>query len=577
MTDPAIKTSQHPHQVSTYLAHRDDPYYALWWEMGLGKTKEFLDVASHLFLGGKIDGLLIVAPNAVAPNWLGQECPPHLAAPYIGMHYRTKKSASERSRLKALMFLNADQAEWKGRLRVLTMSYNSLLTDRGYEMAKRFVSVYRTMIVADESTAIKNNQTKTAKRAKEIRALCHYAWIGTGTPVADKPFDAHSQIEFLNPNYWVNHGLRSKEAFKQEFGRFILKHVGGGKKVAALDPDEPYRRLDYLQKLLEPVSSRLLKEDSSVRLPPKMYTTRSFRMHPAQVAAYEELREEYTTLLDTGEVVDAPLAITRLIRLQQITSGFVTAESYLDEEGEEVDPPPSPGQLILDDPEAPNEIRVDEESRKEAAYEWFMRQDFTKANVAQVSLPFRADEMPVPKPLTIVRSIVDVVPPEENPRLALLLELLEEAHHKVIVWCKFRHDVDTVCKVLGDACVRYDGKVKQAQRAVNLALFREAGGPRIFVANPEAISMGVTLVIAKTVIYYSNTQKPEKRLQSEDRSHRIGQDVSVQIIDIVAEGTIDLILLEAHLKKFRIAAMVTADRYREWINLSPRKVEDDDD
>lgn len=562
--DPAIKTDQHDHQRDIYMEHRDDLYYALWWEMGLGKTKEFLDVASHLQLEGKIDALLIFAPNAVAPNWLSQEIPPHLAVPYVGMHYRTKKSGGEKNRLKMLYML--DPSEWRGKLRILTMSYDSLRTDRGFEFARKFVAMYRTMIVADESTAMKNGKTVTAKKAKEIRAFCHYAWIGTGTPVAQSPFDCHSQVEFLDPTFWKNHGLMSLQAFKQEFGIFVLKHVGGGKKVSSLSE---YKRLDYLQKILAPISSRLLKEDSTVKLPPKIYTTREFTLSEAQVLAYESLRDEFTALLDSGEIVEAPLAITRIMRLQQICSGYVTADVY------EEDEHPGQGILVIDDPPLENEIRVDEESKREVVYDWFTKTIPSRvgpdASVAQGSFV-----IPAPTPLKVEKRIVDLVEPKDNPRLQLLLELLEEAQHKVIVWCRFTRDVEIVCEALGDECVRYDGKTSKALREQALIRFRDPKDKaRIFVANQHAISQGVTLVIAKTVIYYTNSSSPEKRLQSEDRAHRIGQDVSVQIIDIVAKGTVDIKILEAHIKKHDIAAMVTGDRWREWISLSPKEVDDE--
>ena len=67
------------------------------------------------------------------------------------------------------------------------------------------------------------------------------------------------------------------------------------------------------------------------------------------------------------------------------------------------------------------------------------------------------------------------------------------------------------------------------------------------------------------MIYYSNSFSLEKRLQSEDRAHRIGQDRSVLIIDLAAERTVDLHVIRALREKYDIAASVTGDRLREWI------------
>lgn len=561
MIDPAIKTPQFPHQAEIYLAQRDSQFYALFHEMGLGKSKIILDVASHLHGTGKIDALLIIAPHAVASNWLSQEIPPHLAAPHIGMHYRTKGAGSERGRLKQLYMLNADVEEWRGKLRIVTMSYDSLITDRGQEFAKRITVIYRTMIVADESTAIKTTTSARAKIIKEIASFSHYRWICTGTPVAQSPFDVHSQLEFLCPTFWVNHGMRTRESFKQQFGMFELKHVGGGKKVQSV---VGYKRLDYLSKIIAPISSRLLKEDSTIKLPPKIYTTRTFALSETQIKAYDELRDEFMVELDSGVVVDAPLAFTRLIRLQQICSGFVSASV-----GEaEIIPPGLPGPRSTDSVKLTTNDR--EERGLEAAYG-----SYTHASVPASTQLVMPDVIrnPVITPRAVSREIVELIPPGENPRLRLLLELLEEAHHKVIVWCRFTYDVDLITTSLGDTCVRYDGQVNTRDREIALTRFRDPSDKaRIFVANVHAISQGVTLVIAKTVVYFTNSHSPEKRLQSEDRNHRIGQDVSVHIIDLVAEGTVDVKLIEALIRKFDVAAQVTGDKFREWISLSPREV-----
>jgi SNF2 family DNA or RNA helicase len=119
--------------------------------------------------------------------------------------------------------------------------------------------------------------------------------------------------------------------------------------------------------------------------------------------------------------------------------------------------------------------------------------------------------------------------------------------------------------MLGTEAVRYDGLVGTTDRELALERFRTDDSIRYFVANPATISMGVTLTQAKTVIYYSNTFQLEKRLQSEDRAHRIGQTSSVNVIDMIATDTVDEKIVTALRKKFNLAATVTGDRLREWI------------
>lgn len=512
-----IKTPQFAHQRAVYDAHKDDPYYALFWEMGLGKTKLVLDVAAHLHDQCKIEGLLVVAPNSVYRNWL-HEAEIHLAVPYMPLAY--EKATSKRATGQQMLLL--DRAFEALRLRVLCMSYDSAATEHGQIYAKDFLRGYDCMVVADESTAIKTHSAQRTKAVKRLGAMARYRWICTGTPVAQSPFDIHSQIAFLDPGYWNRFGMRSLGAFKSEFGEFVNRRLGNGRQFQEL---VRYRKLDRLQELITPISSRLLKEDSGVELPPKSYAVRAFRMTPEQTRAYASLSKEFQLELDSGATVDAALAITRTMRLQQITSGFVGAETV-----------------------APRVAEVTTEADYSAAWAQTRAADQCEAECEPV------------------QEIVDLVPHWSNPRLDLLGEILDECAHKVIVWCRFRHDVDLIMTRFGDRCVRYDGAVTTQERRANIARFCNPGDPvQVLVANTHALSQGVTLTIAKTMVYYSNSFSLERRLQSEDRNHRIGQDSPVLIIDLAAENSIDTKIITALREKYDIAAIVTGDKIREWL------------
>lgn len=533
--DPDIlKTTPFAHQRSEYEDHWADRARALFWEMGLGKTKTLLDQASRLHHERRLDAVLVIAPKAVYQNWL-QEAAEHLAAPYVGMAWHTSGHRSERSKMKCLMLL--DPSEWIGKLRLVCISYNGLKTDAGAEFAERLLLLYRTMMIADESTAIKSSKTDTAKLVKRLGKLSHYRRIATGTPVAQSPFDVHSQIEFLEPDFWRNHGMRSVEAFRQSFGEFEIRTVGRGRKFNEL---RRYRNLERLGEILRPISSRLLKEDSQVKLPPKLFSLRRFELAPDQRRLYDQIAQTFVAELDGGMYLEAPMAITRAMRLQQITSGHVTAEEFAACEPE------------------------DEELEAQQSLPGVDSVDYgTAMDVVDSATP----ELDRIRPLMSSRRVVDVIPPKDNPRLELLLQILDEtAGHKAIVWCRFRRDVEIICEALGDRAVRYDGSVNTADREEALRRFKDpASSVSVLVANVHAISQGVTLTIAKTAIYYSNSFSLEKRLQSEDRPHRIGQDKSVLVVDIVAEDTIDEHVVKTLREKYDVAAQVTGDRLREWI------------
>ena len=165
------------------------------------------------------------------------------------------------------------------------------------------------------------------------------------------------------------------------------------------------------------------------------------------------------------------------------------------------------------------------------------------------------------------KTIIDI----ENNRMNELMSLLEETSGKVIIWANYVHDIENIVKSLkkaygDDSTVEYYGKVDSTLRQDNIAQFQQKNGPtRYFVGNPQTGGYGITLTAASTVIYYSNSYDLEKRLQSEDRAHRIGQTISVTYVDLIAEGTIDERIVKSLRSKINIANEIMGEDIKDWI------------
>ena len=150
---------------------------------------------------------------------------------------------------------------------------------------------------------------------------------------------------------------------------------------------------------------------------------------------------------------------------------------------------------------------------------------------------------------------------QENPRLRALLDLLEDNPGPVIVWARFREELDAIARALVDArvsAVQYHGGVNARDREAAVDAFQN-NQARVFLGQPQSGGIGLTLTAAETVIYYSNDFNLETRLQSEDRAHRIGTRRNVVYIDIAAEGTIDEKIASVLQRKQRLAAKVLGD------------------
>jgi len=158
----------------------------------------------------------------------------------------------------------------------------------------------------------------------------------------------------------------------------------------------------------------------------------------------------------------------------------------------------------------------------------------------------------------------------KNNRLAELLDVLEEIEGKAIIWAHYQHDVKNIFKLLEDkygpgSVVHYYGKTLPEQRDYAIKNFKTNDKVRFFVGTPATGGYGITLVQANTVIYYSNGYDLEKRMQSEDRAHRIGQKKKVTYVDIIAEDTVDKKIVKSLRKKINIASKVMGEELKSWI------------
>lgn len=496
MTEFRFHTENFDHQKRIFEKTKTLQQFALFWEMGTGKTKHIIDLASWLYLTGEIDAVLVIAPTGVHANWdvpgegLRRHMMPELLD--ISITYRLIWH-SNRSQHKATKIayakLMAAKFAW------LIMGVDTLNTKDGYKAAEHFLKHRRVLFVFDESHYIKTPNAIRTKRAKKLRLYTPWRRILTGTPAEQKPFDVYSQIDWLKPGFWAEQGLGSFIAFKHHLAewRKAKSPLGHEFEVQRKDKDGRliYKNLDDLQRMLQAISSRETKE--LLNLPPKIYTRMYYELSNRQRELYEKMEDEYVIWFNENSETDlqnpdqriltasAELAMVRQLRLHQLALGYITTDTG---------------------------------------------------------------------------DLVEVIDP--NPALELLNSILEEHSYQAIIWCRFRKDLELVTKLLGDNAVSYFGDTSIEERVENVALFQK-GQKQYFVAT-NAAAEGITLTAARTVIYYSNDRRLGKRKQSEDRAHRSGQQHSVQYIDILAENTISEDILESLIYGEEISAAVLGDK-----------------
>lgn len=311
-----FKTEPFPFQKEIWDKTKDEKAYALFMEQGTGKTKVSLDTVGWQYYKKNVENLLVTAPSGVHRNWVVDEIPKHLpdCCKPLCVSYQTNR-ANTRIQKEAV----EDLLRYRNGLGVLAMSYDSFVTPAGKKVVWEFMQKKKLMHVLDESTRIKNPKAARTKAIMKSGGYSDYRRILTGTPVANGPFDIWSPLNFLDAKFWEKHRLSNFYVYKHYFGNIVKRRSNLGHEFEFV---AGYKNLHELHDMLVTISTRVTKKEVLQDLPPKLFTTRYFELSPEQEKIYKQIEQEYMVMLE-GHVLTMDLALTRLLRLQQVTCGYL--------------------------------------------------------------------------------------------------------------------------------------------------------------------------------------------------------------------------------------------------------------
>jgi SNF2 family DNA or RNA helicase len=307
--------------------------FAYLMDMGTGKTWVTINDMAIQWRDNKVDICIVLAPNSVCDQWveqIEQHCPSDV--PVIAGRWVSSPRKSDREQQAVF-----DAAIGSNALLFYIVNVEALAVPRCVDYLMSLTMRGNCAIAVDESTRIKNRTAKRTKNAIKIRKQCKIARILSGSPAIKSPMDLFAQFQFLDPDIL---GFTNFYSFRNHFG--IL---GGykNKQVVA------YKNLEELARLIQTASYRVTISQC-LELPQKAYSTRKITMTPEQRREYERMRKEMLALCGEqcgtchgvgfiwenhddhvcpdchGEnaQVFVTIALTQLLRLQQITSGFIT-------------------------------------------------------------------------------------------------------------------------------------------------------------------------------------------------------------------------------------------------------------
>lgn len=505
-----FKTEPFAHQLNAFNILKDDEFMGLFMDMGTGKTKLAIDIATYKYLKGDITAIAIIAPNHVHEQWLDEQYPEHCAISYKVFKW---VSGKQNGRLFGRLLDEFCVEPIRGKLKVFALNVEAFQSDRIKPTVRDYLRNNEVFTIVDESTRIK---TPTAKRSKIIHQIEKYGHraILTGTPTAKSPFDLYSQFEFLKSNYFgCNYFI-----FKHRYGvmmRGTNPHTGrtyqtlidektfaivknklkkmkesrndklmpddylqvsvmcgvSEKNVRFIDRSDKfarYKRLDELKELIAPVIFSI-KKSECLDLPPKIYETKYVDMTKDQRRIYNELKKNFLVKYD-GVELSVQHKIVVHTRLMQICGGF----------------------LPYDDEAEPNKRHI------------------------------------------------KMIGTTNNKIIGLKEDLEETEGKKIIIWARFIAELEMLYAMLKKdyKCELYYGGTNQLKRKYIIENFK-AGKIDIFIGNLQTAGFGLNLQLSTLQYFYSNSFATELRLQGEDRSHRYGVTEACVYKDLICKNTIE--------------------------------------
>lgn len=519
--DKQVKLFEHQKLARNKFKDLDE--IALFFEMGCGKSVTSLSIMIDKYKEGKIDSLLIVAPNDVHKQWFDDLCNEDaLLSKILEQEHVpcTGQIIGGRGGQKQFYDFEDD-----GKLHIVCVNIDTFSQPHKWEVIVDWVNKNKTAIIIDEATSIKNPNSKRSQRMlyefndvmkKRNTVLfsgkkpnTSVRCVLTGTPVSNGPMDLWSIMEFIKPNYFG----RNYYSFMNYYGMHTKLKLDTGQQISVLLTEKtwlgikgckdyseafntfgcsedtymtvmhqdhyigPYKHADELKQLLEPVAV-FAKLTDCVDMPPVHYITKEVPLSDAQKACYNDMKHDLLATYDDN-VATAKNKLVVTLRLQQIASGFIMGHKEID----------------------PEDLDLPCWSDVETADEY----DVTPDEVIWLG--------------------------DTNPKLEQLKRDVAELDKPLLILTRFSAEAAKIYDLLKDdySCMLFTGW----KTTGSIEKFK-AGEFQIMVANTTKIARGFNLQVAHTTIYYSNTFSMELRQQSEFRTFRMGQKYPCTYIDYVS-------------------------------------------
>lgn len=268
------------------------PRIMLIGEPGVGKTLMSMLWLKRHFVHPK--NVLIVCPLSLCGNW--REELQRFTGETAHIIHGTKKDKERALSQQGIHIIN----------------YEGMVKIKTNDPRPEVVALNKTTLIMDEAHQMKvSSSTRSKVMWKYAKSLQNCIGL-TGTPVSQGPHDYFSQFRILDDRL-LGAGF---SAFKTRYCEISpIYGVPHATKITG------YKNLDELNQIIAPYTFTVRKKDC-LDLPEKQYQVIHTELSDQQQAAYAEIKDEMILELEGGTIT-AQNILTRLVKLQQITQGFI--------------------------------------------------------------------------------------------------------------------------------------------------------------------------------------------------------------------------------------------------------------
>lgn len=298
---------------------------ALFYEVGTGKTLTALSIFDKRRKAEQLRLLVICPLSLIEGAWIKE-----IEKFFPGMVWNDLHGGvSNRSRLEGQ---KAD---------IWLINFEYLISEKKFEALKDLLKNGNWMCVIDESSKMKNNRSKTVERILELPRLLKYRIVMSGTPAPNIEWEYWPQMYFIDPTILGDNFYKFKNVY---FALSRGKQVMPGQfmnKAALRKMFEQGFKYEIIPSMREQMFARMkpwchyVRSADCLDLPDSVDEFRVIQMKPDQQKIYNQMKRDYIAEIKHALAINssseetpstwavANVALTKLMKLRQITSGFV--------------------------------------------------------------------------------------------------------------------------------------------------------------------------------------------------------------------------------------------------------------